>query len=610
LRQPGLHYRPAIDGLRALAVLSVFIFHLNHAWMPGGFVGVDVFFVISGYLITSIILEDCRENSFKLSRFYQRRIARIFPAFFAVALATLLGASLIYSPQDLAGVGPSFSAATLSAANFKFMLQGNYFVASPDAEPFLHYWSLSVEEQFYMLLPIVFLLLYKYAPRRLPLLLATLLWGSLLACVLLTRFKPGWAFYLLPTRAWELLAGCFLAVVTMGDMARESLARDWLRWFPTFGLALVILSFGVVHEGPRFPGVWAVVPVAGAIGILIPQEGIVGLSEKLLSAAPLVWIGRRSYSLYLWHWPVFSLVDYRMYEASEPARLAAKVCLSFLAAALSFWFIENPARHFFNRPQNKVLAYCFMFFAVACCLPLGKAVHRANYVHAEASDLSRGGVVFGERNKAGSVILMGDSMASAYGTVLRDICAELGYKLTVTCVNGGDALPNLDGSPAHLWQDSLNIVSKERPDFLILACRWDAKLKADKRRLAAAVEALRPLAGHLVLLNQPPFLPENANRESIRKGTRSPFFENPGDRRRRLEFDDYVKQFNSENCQVIDLIGRFQGPQGEILFQDDKGRELYHDQAHLSAFGALLVRSDLKLAVSKSASNLHVKASP
>ena len=142
----SVQYRPAIDGLRGVAVLAVFIFHLKRQWLPGGFVGVDVFFVISGFLITSILLREFEHNSFGLWKFYQRRIARLFPAFFTVALATLLGAFFIYSAQDLASCGANLVSTTLSVANLKYMWQGNYFTISPDAQPFLHYWSLSVEE--------------------------------------------------------------------------------------------------------------------------------------------------------------------------------------------------------------------------------------------------------------------------------------------------------------------------------------------------------------------------------------------------------------------------------------------------------------------------------
>ncbi len=206
-------YRPEIDGLRAIAVLAVMLFHLNRRWLPGGFFGVDVFFVISGYLITSVILRDCHGGRFKFGRFYQRRIARLLPAFLAVALATVGGAALIYSPQDLATTGATLSAAAASVANLKFLLQGNYFALSPDSQPFLHCWSLSVEEQFYLLFPAAFLLLYRQSSRYRTQILAAFFGASLLCYVALTRGRPEWAFYLLPARAWELLAGAILAMV-------------------------------------------------------------------------------------------------------------------------------------------------------------------------------------------------------------------------------------------------------------------------------------------------------------------------------------------------------------------------------------------------------------
>lgn len=166
-QQAHIKYRPDIDGLRAIAILSVFFFHLNHEWLPGGFVGVDIFFVISGFLITSILYHGCQTGQFSLSRFYQRRIARIFPAFFTVALATIFGASLIYTPQDFASAGANLFAACLSLANVKYMMQGSYFMISPDAQPFLHYWSLSVEEQFYLLFPIFLFITFRYGHKHL-----------------------------------------------------------------------------------------------------------------------------------------------------------------------------------------------------------------------------------------------------------------------------------------------------------------------------------------------------------------------------------------------------------------------------------------------------------
>lgn len=443
----SLAYRPAIDGLRAVAVISVFVFHLNHKWLPGGFIGVDVFFVISGYLITSIILKDCQNHTFSLSRFYQRRIARIFPVFFAVGLVTLAGAGLVYSPQDFASAGATFAAAALSVANLKFMLQGNYFEISLDAQPFLHYWSLSVEEQFYIFFPLLLLLLFKYARKHIALALSLLLAGSFLASLIMTQANPVWAFYLLPTRAWELLAGCLLAVTT--DHAKPATENRWWKLLSISSMGLITLSLLVVHESVNFPGYWAMLPVAGAIGLLMPAaRGTI--AEKLLATAPLVAVGRISYSLYLWHWPVFSLVDYQMYLASEFYRLTLKIGLSFLAAGLSFWLLENPTRRFLNHPKNMALTYGGLLSALIICVPLSIAIRNANYVNAKASEVVHGGLIFDSPTKTRSVVLMGDSNGSMYGKVMKAICKDLGYKLSVISVAAGDPLPTSNEASSQL----------------------------------------------------------------------------------------------------------------------------------------------------------------
>jgi peptidoglycan/LPS O-acetylase OafA/YrhL len=593
IRQGTLEYRPAIDGLRALAVLSVFIFHLNHSWLPGGFVGVDVFFVISGYLITSIIFKELQSDSFSLGKFYQRRIARIFPAFFIVGLATLVGSYFIYSPQNLASAGGNLAAASLSMANMKFMLEGNYFEISPDAQPLQHYWSLSVEEQFYIFFPLFLLLAFKYARRHLVLVLSALCLFSFLASVLLTQLRPIWAFYLLPSRAWELLAGCILAVIKY----RPAPEARWPGWLSDACFALMVLSFLLVREGPCFPGYLALLPVVGAFGVLMPIVRNAGVCEKLLATSPLILVGRMSYSLYLWHWPVFSLIDYRMYQISEPVRLALKISLGFLTAVLSFWLIENPARLFLNRRGNMSLAYRFLFCALILCVPLGIAVRKANYVSATASEVVKGGLVFDTKKKMSSTILMGDSTGSMYGKLMKEICGDLNSKLAVISVSSGDPLPLSNVMSSQLWLDSLAVVQKEKPDYLVLSCCWVSVLKDDKERLALAVAELKRYVGHMVILNQIPLLPVNASRFAIRRGARPPFYEEDSMRRCRLEINDYLKHFNSEDCMVVDIASHFLTQTGEIIFLDEQGRELYHDPRHLSAFGADRVRSELKHAV-------------
>ena len=198
----GIQYRPAIDGLRAIAVMAVILFHMDRRLLPGGFVGVDVFFVISGFLISSILLREIASGTFQISAFYQRRIARILPAFSLMAAATVLAACFVYSPQDLASTGATFSAAVLSVANMKLMTQGSYFELSPDAQPFLHCWSLSVEEQFYLLFPVVLIFIFRYFRGGVNGVLWVFFLVSFGSCLWLTRLNPQRAFF------WLLMSLC------------------------------------------------------------------------------------------------------------------------------------------------------------------------------------------------------------------------------------------------------------------------------------------------------------------------------------------------------------------------------------------------------------------
>ncbi len=590
-----LQYRPAIDGLRALAIMSVFIFHLNHEWLPGGFVGVDVFFVISGFLITSVILNELGNNSFSLSSFYQRRIARILPAFFFAALGTLGICSFIYSAKDLSNAGDSFLVASLSIANLKFMLEGNYFEKVSDDHPFEHYWSLSVEEQFYVFLPLLLAMLFRFAKKWQTIGISTLMIGSFIACVVMTKLKPIWAFYLLPTRAWELLAGCVLATFMNSFKAGRTIS--WPCWAPTAGLVTILASFFLVGHSVQFPGYLALFPVVGAICVLLPSGKSMGLCDRVLTAAPMVLIGRISYSLYLWHWPIFSLVDYKMYLSSETTRLVLKVCLSIFAAVFSFLFIEKPARVFLNRPRNMAIAFGLVVVSLSICAPLGITVKNANYVNAKPKDVANGGLIWGSNEKARSIVLMGDSFGSMYASDLREISKAAGAKLTVISVNAGDPLPHTKGDPNPLWLNSLEVVSKEKPDCLVIACRWEWQLFANKERLEIAIMSLRHLAKRIVILNQPPILPEGANRAGMRNGTRPPFFEDRSTRLRRIEINEYLNRFISSDVSVIDVSGYFEKSNREILCFDEEGRQLYHDAAHLSGYGTALIRPDLSRAL-------------
>jgi peptidoglycan/LPS O-acetylase OafA/YrhL len=591
-----LPYRPSIDGLRCIAVLSVFIFHLNQLWLPGGFVGVDVFFVISGYLITSIIYSDCVKGQFSFMRFYQRRIARIFPAFFTVAFATLLGAYIIYSPQDFASAGANLAASALSAANIKLLFQGSYFDISADAQPFLHYWSLSVEEQFYIFFPLLFVFLFRYARSWLVIALTSLAVVGLFCCIALTSKNPVWAFYLLPTRAWEIGIGSILAVISLHP---HTYLHAWQRpWVSVLGLALLGYSLVFFHEGPHFPGWQATVPVAASLALLLNAGAANNPVEKWLSTPFLVKLGRLSFSLYLWHWPVFSLIDYHYVLESDHLRILMKVIISFLCAYLSFKFIENPMRVFLNHRKFRFAAFASAFCVVGVSTILGMSVRRNNYVNASLADVANGGLVYASSPNSPCVVLMGDSNASMYGKVVKEICQELGYRLVVISVAAGDPLPANERKNSQLWLDSLAVVEREKPDFLVLGCHWQEKLATDRSRLNQALDQLDHSADRILIMNQPPILPAHATRENLRRGVRPPFREAENTAAQRMSSNAFLLGCSSATTSVLDIAACFELSDGSIRFFEEQSRLLYHDATHLSGHGADILRLTLRRALS------------
>jgi len=603
-------YRPEIDGLRALAVLAVVLFHLDPSWLPGGFAGVDVFFVLSGYLITGIMLREKAAGTFGFIHFYRRRIARLLPAFLATAGATLLAARFLYFIQDYATAGASFSAAVLSISNFHLLAQGNYFSLSTDAQPFLHYWSLAVEEQFYLLYPPSLILLLRCPPAwpfRGVLVLAL---GSLLCSIWLIPLRPSWAFYLLPSRAWELCAGGLLA---LRPFSPPALAERWpaivQRAFPWAAAAVLAGSFFLLTGHTPFPGLAALPVVLATLVLLVPETRPGFRTDRpvpdswhhphqWLSVRPLTALGRVSYSLYLWHWPVFSFVDYSLVYFSQPQRLLLKVGLTVLTALFSYHGIERPCRTWLNRPPLRLPAIPWRlpgpaFLLVAAALgiltPLGFAIRRENYL--DASDRPSGGLVFPQARSRQTILLMGDSQASMYGPVLRDLAASRQSRFLLLSVAGEDPLAPGAGQPASpLWEKNLAWVRREKPDLLILTCHWVYKLSADPERLAATLSALRPWAGHIVLLTQPPLLPASALRPALRQGSRAPWRENPTGQFARQAANRAVRLAAGPQVTALDLDPLFSCPDGSILLFDPAGHPLFQDAVHLSQAGTARVR--------------------
>lgn len=336
-------YRGDIDGLRCIAVMSVVLFHAGFSRLSGGFVGVDVFFVISGFLITGIIVREMDEGRFSFARFYERRVRRILPAVVVVLLASLAFAMAFLTPPDAHKLGEAAIATIFSVANIYFYLTVDYFGPTSDDLPLLHMWSLGVEEQFYLILPFVLLVAVRYARSRLLLILAGITLVSFIgACWSVALSKDGQAaFYLLPFRAWELGLGSLLAVWQTSG-AQSGRWRGWIaEAMGLAGLALIGGSVLLIDGTTPFPGLAALPPCLGA-ALLIASGSTETLASRLLSLPPMRWIGLISYSLYLWHWPV--LVLSKLGVLQVPMGRAGAVGLAIGLAWLSWRYVEQPFR--------------------------------------------------------------------------------------------------------------------------------------------------------------------------------------------------------------------------------------------------------------------------
>ncbi|UYV39582.1 acyltransferase [Rhodobacteraceae bacterium D3-12] len=342
-------YRPEIDGLRMIAVLGVVLYHFGLPGLPGGFTGVDVFFVISGFLIGGILWRDLEEhNTISLARFYTRRVKRLAPAYFAVAAASALAAWFVLLPFELREFGKELIAATTYLSNVLFWRGEGYFDIGAENKVLLHTWSLAVEEQFYIVLPFL-LLAFKFSRRLLLALLVALFIASLVAAIALTPSHQTTTFYLFPFRAWELLAGVLLAI--LGQQKRLTWAfHPLLSWL---GLALILAGL-VLIQPSGFPGWQALLPITGTV-LLLANGQQQNLLNRALSSPLPVFIGKISYSLYLWHWPVLVLSTYWRDGYSGPVEATLWLALSFVLATLSWAFIEQPFRRITPRSGWRVL---------------------------------------------------------------------------------------------------------------------------------------------------------------------------------------------------------------------------------------------------------------
>jgi peptidoglycan/LPS O-acetylase OafA/YrhL len=362
-----LSYRPDIDGLRAISVIFVILFHADLLWIQGGFIGVDVFFVISGYLITRSIDKEMLGNVFSFKAFYLRRIRRIIPVLVFVMLVITIPACLFLFANDLETFGRTALHTILSTNNFYLWIKGsNYFVGNTELMPLLHTWSLSVEEQFYFIWPPILLLLHRYLnlKNRLYFIILFIVIGLGLS-VFLASFYPKVAYFLLPARLFELSLGAGLAL--FWDKIPE-LSRNKNNGISVVGLLLILLPVFLLNGLSTFPGFNAFYPCLGAVLLILSGKNThtKGIVNRLLAIKPLVFIGLLSYSMYLWHWPIFSFIKYVGLELTSD-KLIVALTSTVLLSYFSWKFIEKPFRYRFKYNFSKTL----LVILLPCLLIIG-----------------------------------------------------------------------------------------------------------------------------------------------------------------------------------------------------------------------------------------------
>lgn len=355
-----MEYRREIDGLRALAVIPVILFHAGTKYFNGGYVGVDIFFVISGFLITSILLSELSANQFSIVKFYERRARRILPALFAMLLLTSLFSVLLMPADALILYSKTLTSVIGFSSNIFFYFSNDYFSPAANENVLLHTWSLAIEEQYYFVFPVFLLFFWRLGTSRL---LSLILFFTLVSfsfsMFLMGKSMDSANFYLIFSRAWELLIGSVIAFIPLKRIKINVWIRELISFF---GFMLIIYAITTFDENTPFPGSYALIPVIGASLIIIFADNVSFIGQ-VLASRPMVFIGLLSYSLYLWHWPLFSFL--RMKTIGEPAvfSFAITTVICCVLAFLSWKYIEAPFRSKLNYSRQKIFKYSLISMA-------------------------------------------------------------------------------------------------------------------------------------------------------------------------------------------------------------------------------------------------------
>ena len=645
-RATSTAYRPEIDGLRALAVLPVIVFHAGLG-LPGGYVGVDVFFVISGYLITSIIVSELERDTFSIAGFYERRARRILPALFLVIVCTVPFAWLWMLPDQFRSFSNSLTAVALFVSNVLFWAESGYFAPAAELKPLLHTWSLAVEEQFYVLFPLFLLAAFRLGRDLVAVLVLAILIASLALAEYGVDRSPSATFYLAPARAWELMLGALAAL--RGDVVR-GVADRVADGLAAAGILAIVLAVLLLDEGSHVPGVDGLLPTGGTLlVILFARPG--ALTTRALSVPPLVGIGLVSYSAYLWHQPLFAFARLRLGPDATPLLFAALSGLSLLLAWGSWRFVEGPFRN--RRRFTRVLVLRAAAVATVSLAALGlllasipeAAVARLKgYDEALLEQLARpdrehcGPLDFpaerlrpcalGDPAAPVDVVVLGDSQGRSLQAGLHPHLVEAG--LGGAFLGTGSTLPLLGAiqhderhelEAAEEYRRAYAWVAERRPRLVVLIARWDLSFETERlpgdphttprytvrsteepldgptsraaleAGLANSLDALVASTDRVLLLSAIPTLPAHPRRCYL--GARCVPLTSEAARERNARANRALARAAARYEQVtfVDLVEHLCPGEECHLLEGDV--PLYRDPAHLTVDGARLVAGAL-----------------
>jgi peptidoglycan/LPS O-acetylase OafA/YrhL len=638
-----LKYRPEVDGLRAVAVIPVVLFHLGASWLPGGFIGVDVFFVISGFLITSIILREHAAGTFTFSGFWMRRVRRILPAMLAMLIVTSVAGYFLMFGPSWNGLGRQVLSAIGIYANFEmWQLSGDYWGPAAESAPLLHTWSLSVEEQFYLFYPLLLLILLKFTPKRVfPIILA----GSALSLaigVYATAHHANAAFYFLPPRAWELAAGCLLAIFERdrGPAPHGSISQT----LAFTGLLLIAAGYFLIQGADGFPGFWALFPVVGTVLVIRFSGGEKCLAGRVLGWAPVVFIGKCSYSLYLWHWPVIVLAAALKLKYPDSVNLGGIVAVMILLTLASYYFIEKPTRKM-KRILPPVIGALVVSLGLAVFLlrvdydyDLSRFApvksYNASYDIAAAAPTSGGGIKgvvstklqpeqmqayaedgivkpYGGQSPA--VVVLGSSHGLMWAKVIDEVAEDL--DLTVSFFTARATPPLIELPP--LSKATLMFTAKQKMVFdanrLEKIKMWSPKLViiVDRWSVRESLDAYEPLLGYInecgarvLFLEQPPEIEAGGfsvplyvayqglgSADAISAQTFLDVHNREHVAESNMRIHLLAERFDF--CESLPVIDLFMASEHEVIVRDGD-QILYLDGDHISYNGALRAKERIK----------------